>query len=325
MSDTRTRIRRGDWRVVAASLLLLVATALLDYLTPPQVNFGLIYMLAVLPVAWFCGWRLAVVVAVIAAALEGINSEVLRALPWEINTWNALSRITVLSLIAVVADRLYIERAQLRRVNAERTTLLRLLEREFPRPIKALGWFSRMLDESLERGMVDAARNQLAPLRHHIRETEFLATDLLAVGTLQAHALPSKQEDVDLRVLVKDAADGALERGRVVLQLPSAPAEVRCDPDHVRHAIAIVLERFLRQPYLSVTLWLRTASADAVLEVSSQGPALDKADYELADLLIAGGGGRLVVVPRNAKRGAVVSLYFPLAHPAARPAVATLS
>jgi hypothetical protein len=180
-----------------------------------------------------------------------------------------------------------------------------------------------MIDESLERGMVEAARNQLALLRHQIRETAFLATDVLTVGTLQARTLPSKQEDVDLRELVKDAVDGTLERGRVVLQLPSDPIKVRCDPDHVRHAIAIVLERFLRDPYLSVTLWLRTAATEAVLEVSSQGHALDIAEYELADLLIAGGGGRLVVVPRNAKRGAVVSLYLPCASPAAQPTIST--
>jgi len=182
-------LRRGDWRVLGGSLVLLALTALLDYLTPPTVNFGLIYMLAVLPVGWVLGWRVGVVVGVIATALEVTTAQLGHTESWGIIAWNGLSRIAVLSFMAVIADRLYLERARWQRIHAERGTLLRLLEREFPLPLKALDWFSRTLEESLERGATDAARRQLGPLRHHIRETTFLATDLLAVGSLQALSL----------------------------------------------------------------------------------------------------------------------------------------
>src|SRR4029077_870668 len=298
------------WAAVLLGLLILALVALLDYLTPPGVNFGLIYMLAVLPVAWVAGVPAGIIVAVLATLLEGGNARIVHPDAWPVEVWNALSRLLILSALTVITDQLHRRQLDLRRVDGERRTLLRLLEREFPRPLRALDWFSRVLDESLERGTIDAARKQIKPLRHHVQETSFLATDLLSIGSLQNGTLSFDRIDMDLRQIVTEAADAALERGRSVGNMPGDPVSVLCDPNRLRHAIAIVFARCVQSPYATVPVFVRVVGADGLVQVNTM-EAITEADVELAQLLISGSGGRLAVSPRNASRGVVISVFVP--------------
>jgi signal transduction histidine kinase len=293
-------------------VLVLSLVALLDYLTPADVSFALIYMIAVLPVAWIAGVRAGIAIAVLATALEAANARISRQDPLPVDLWNVLSGFVVLSALAVIVDLLRKRDDDLKRVDGERRTLLRLLAREFPRPLRALDWFTRMLDESLERDAVDTARRQIGALRHHVREASFLATDLLSVGSLHSGTLTFDRVEIDLRQILNEAADATLDRGRIVITLPDDPVVVQADPDRLRHAIASVLGRCAQTAYATVPVFVRAIGGEGLVHATSQDD-ITPADVELAELLVAGGGGRLVVAPRNAKRGVTVSIFVPLA------------
>ena len=294
---------------MAFGALMLTVVALLDNLTPTNANFGLFYLLAVLPVAWWAGQRAGIGMAVLATVVEGASGIVDQD-PLPVELWNALTRLLVLSAIAVIADRLHRRQSDLDRVGEERRTLLRLLEREFPRPLRALDWFSRMLDESLEREALDAARKQIAPLRHHVREAAFLATDLLSIGSLHTGALRLERVSADLRAIVATAADATLDRARIVANTPEEPVMVWCDPDRLAHAIASMFARCVDTPYATVSVLVRVVATEGLVQLSTFHE-VDGLDLELAQLLVVAMGGRIELTPRNAARGVVVRVFLP--------------
>jgi len=318
--------RGHTFAALLVGILMLALVALLDYLTPPTVSFGLIYMLAVLLVAWFSGARAGIAVAFLATLLEGANARLVLQGPWPVDVWNALSTLIVLSALAVIVDRLRRRELDLRRVDGDRRTLLRVLEREFPRPLRALDWFSRMLDENLEHGTAEAARKHIQSLRHHVQEADFLATDLLSVGSLQSGTLTFDRIPVDLRRIVAEAADATLEHGRIITSLPHRPVVVQCDPDRLRHAIASVFGRCIQTPHATVPVFVSTVGDEGLVQISAWDE-IPKDDLELAQLLVVGGAGRLTVAPRNGSRGVMVTIFVPRAEtavtetatPAARP------
>lgn len=323
VTAARTSERGRSLAALLLGVVMLALVALLDYLTPPTVRFGLMYLIAVLPVAWVSGARAGIAVALLATILEGANARLVHQDPWPVDLWNALSTLIVLSSLAVIADRLRQREHDLRRVDGDRRTLLRVLEREFPRPLRALDWFSRMLVENLERGSVDAARKQLVLLRHHVQEASFLATDLLSVGSLQSGTLRFDRVPVDLRRTVAEAADATLEHGRIITRLPQGPVMVECDPDRLRHAIASVFGRCTQTPHATVPVFVSAVGDEGVVQISSWDE-IREVDLELAHLLVVGGAGRLTITPRNGSRGVMVTIFVPRARAGPSGAAAPL-
>lgn len=306
-------MRRGDPRAVLAGLALVAAVGLLDYLTPVDVDFGLFYMLALLLVAWFAGWRAGLVFAVLAAVTEFAVDAALRAPTPATAAWNGFSRFVVLSAMAAITDRLYLEREHWQRVHAERDALLRVLDRELPRPLRSIEWFVRTFEEVLEREPMEGLRMQFAALRHHVREVGFLTTDVLAVGHLHSGALGFERQPLDLREVAREAVDETLDRGRLILRLTPEPLPVLADRDRLRHAVASVVGRSLEvSPYDTVSVRLRASSTEAVVEIDCRGRVLVPADVELAQLLIEGNGGRLTLVTRSGRQGTLTSILLPL-------------
>src|SRR5438067_270516 len=168
---------------------------LLDLLTPADASFGWLYVAPVVMMGWAYGWRGAVFLAALASATELlVDSPIFRESeigePRAILAWNALSSFLAFAVAGVVTDRFYSERERWKTVSAERTRLLRLLEREFPRPLRAIDWFARTFEEAVDPRVPIPAkmREQFSGLRHHSRELRFLATDLLRIGRLGSDA-----------------------------------------------------------------------------------------------------------------------------------------
>jgi hypothetical protein len=111
---------------------------------------------------------------------------------------------------------------------------------------------------------------------------------------------------------VNEAADATLDRGRIVVNLPDQPVVAEADPDRLRHAIATILGRCVQNPYATVPVFVRAIGGEGLVQMSSSDD-ITPADLELAELLIAGCGGRMVVAARNANRGITVSIFMPLA------------
>ena len=308
-------MHRGDGRAFLVGAAGLIAIGLLDYLTPSDVDFSLFYMLLVVLVAWLIGWKAGIGFALVSVITAFIADSLFRQPAFATAAWNGLSRFAVLSGIAIMTDRVYVERVRWKRIDAEREMLLRVLEREIPRPLRAIEWFVRTFEEVLERQPMEGLRTQFTGLQHHVRELGFLTSDVLAVGRLHSGALPFDRHPIDLGDVVREAADETLARGRVMLQIAPGPHVVLADADRLRHAVASALGRALDgSPYETVAILVRSSDAEAIVEIECRGRSFEVADIELARLLVEGHGGHIGLRPRGGKAGkggVVLSIGIP--------------
>jgi signal transduction histidine kinase len=313
-------VKRGDRRAVPIAAGVILVVGLLDYLTPPNADFSEFYMLGVIVAAWLLGWRVGAVFALLATVVRIVVDESTGALDASVATflWNGASDVLVLGALAFVTDRVYIERERWRSVDAERRTLLRLLEQELPRPLRAADWFARTFEDAFVGSGTDAVKAQFAALRRHTREGLFLAMDLLALGNLRSGGLVFQLQPVGLNQLVTEAAVDTLDRARVLLSLTRDDLIVLAEPDRLRHGISSVVARCLElSPYEQVTVLTRASGSEAAVEISCRTRPIEAGEIELAAMLVAGNRGRLVIVPRTANRGSVVTIYLPVAASAA--------
>jgi len=306
-------LKRGDPRAALLALAVIAGVALLDQLTPPDADFGEFYIVGVVVAAWFLGWGVGVSFALLATVVRlaiDANGGEFGASSLGIFLWNALSEFLVFGVVAFATDRVYIERERWRSVDVERRTMLRLLEQELPRPLRAADWFARTFEDAAGGSLSESVRTQFAALRRHTREGLFLAMDLLAVGHLRG--LHFELQPVALNQLVIEAAADTLDRTRVLLSLTGDDLMTLADADRLRHAISSVLSRCLDlSPYEQVAVLTRASGAEAAVEIASRSRAIERSEIELAALLVEGNRGRLVIVPRAANRGSLVTIYVP--------------
>ena len=299
---------------MTAALVALVGVALLDFITPADVDFGEFYMLPVIVVAWFAGRRAGLFVAAVAAVLEFTVDTALRgatsSTELAVATWNGLSEITVLAAIAVITDIVYRERERWRTLDAEQRTLLRMLERELPRPLRAADWFARTFEDAFGASATGAVRAQFATLRHHTQESLFLVTDLLAIGRRAPTGAAFERSTVELRAVVSEAAEGSLDRSRVLVTVAEDGTLVLADPDRLRHAVASVIARLLEHAsHEPVRVLVRGSGSEAAIEITCRATGLEPEELEFATLLVTGNGGRLAFVATG-PRATTVTIYL---------------
>ena len=109
------------------------------------------------------------------------------------------------------------------------------------------------------------------------------------------------------------AVDDTLHRTRVFPSLVSGDPRVLADPDRLRHAIASLIGRCLElSTYEPVTVLTRVSGGEAVVEVGTGAGMPEHGDLELTRMLVAGNGGRFVLVDRR-DRGSLASIYVAIA------------
>jgi signal transduction histidine kinase len=306
-------------RGVLVAFLVLGAAAALDLLASPDMEWAEVYLVAVAVMAWAVGWPRGVifgaVVALIAMAVDVGAIKAVEAPPTPIAAlWNAVSEFLVYTGVAIVTDRVRGGYERQHASNRDQARLLQLLEREFLRPLRAVYWFALKFEDTFgpEVTLSDRTAGQLASLRHHVREMNFLATDLLRIGRLQSdELLRFGQEAVDLNQIIAEAVNGVLDHKRVVFSESAEPLIVVADPASLHHAVSSVLGRLLDGAPVHdvVQIFARGSGGDGVVEFASRGDGFAPADFELADLLTTANGGRLVVIPRGPALGVRVNLH----------------
>ncbi len=321
--------------VVLAFVLLGLAFAL-DLLTPSDFEWAELYLLAVGVMAWAGGRRRALVFSGAAVLIAlAVDAGAFRSTEPRPGTpallWNAITELLIYVVVAAATDRVRRGHRRQQTEIGEQARLLRLLEREFPRPLRAVYWFALKFDETFgpEAALTENMATQLASLRHHVREINFLATDLLRIGRLQIDGLRFGQESVDLKRTVADAVSESLDRRRVVLSTAADDLIVRADPASLQHAIASIIGRLLEGAPVHevVYIFVRGSAGEGIVEFASRGDGFAAEHFELADLLTKANGGRLSVIPRGGDLGIRVNLHVgrttpALATPPASPSVA---
>ena len=309
------RVRRGHPLIIIAAIAALVMVGLLDVISPSDVSFDELYLIPVVLVAWGYGWGAAVTIAAAACLTEfAADSSLFRPAdaqePVVILVWNGLSSFVAFAALGVATDLVFRERERWHQVNAERARLLRLLEREFPRPLRGIEWFANTFGEAFDRqAQPDALRERFRGLRHHTRELRFLATDLLSIGRVRSGDLAFEAQDFDVKTLVKQAADETVDRNRVLVRTTDEELHALGDPESVRHAVSAIIGRLIEaSPSELVDVLVRGSSDEVAIELTSRGTRLASEDVELSDLLLTANRGRLVASDRGTVGRVIVYL-----------------
>jgi hypothetical protein len=311
--------------MLALGVVLTAVIALFDYLTPEAIDFTEFYIFPVLLAAWTFGWRVGIVFGLGAAAAEFAADDLLREGVFATAIWNAVSRVVVFVIVALITDYLYRERrarqaahdqerTRWEAVDAERSRLVRLLARELPRQLRAAERFARTFEMTVAVGKAEEPRVNYRALRRRIREVAVLGADLLSHGKLDPAAIPVERRLVDLKELLSEAADESQARSRVLLSLTNQPLQATVDADLVRQALSSLIDRGLEASAQDdVTVLARVSAQEAAIEIGCHARELEPVDVELAEFLITANGGRLVLIQRGALRGSQVTIYLPLA------------
>ena len=133
----KSPIVRGSWFGGLVALLAIAAIGAADLVTPPEVDFEVFYLAVVVGAAWWIGRSAALAAAVGALVTELLADDFLRPEIQSAVFFNATLRLVVYAAAAILASRLYEERARHFARDTERETFLGVLEREFPRPLAA--------------------------------------------------------------------------------------------------------------------------------------------------------------------------------------------
>jgi two-component system sensor histidine kinase KdpD len=287
----------GRLGAALASLALLAAvTGAIYALRPiaPVLSLGVLYLLAVLPVAAL--WGLPVATLVSLASMVAFNflflppTHTLRLASSE--NWVALA-VYLLTSVGVSglaqqarrraeeAERQRLERAQLARDDAAKTAILRSVSHDLRSPITAIATASEVLER---RGtLAEAEADELvASIRSEVQRLDRLVSNLLELSRLEAGAARPLPELWTVDALVERALEAIRDDARIVVTVPDDVPAVRVDATQVVHALVNLLENALKFSAAGEPVEVRAqrAADDVLLRVVDHGPGVAAAERE---------------------------------------------
>ena len=290
-------------------------TALLFALKPwvPVLSLGILYVLAVLPVAIV--WGLPYAVAVAVASMLAFNFFFLEPVHTlslaDSRNWFALAVFLVTAivvselaarsrrraeeagLLAEEATALLEERERLtqealeaealRRADVIKTALLRAVSHDLRTPLMAISTSAGALARR-DLSIDDADRAELlATILAASDRLEHLVANLLDLSRLQAGAALPEPDVQELGDIILGAVDELGEDGqRVEVSFPNEPPTVRVDAQQIERALVNVLENALKYspPGESVHVRLSSTSAEALVRIVDRGPGVAAEERE---------------------------------------------
>jgi K+-sensing histidine kinase KdpD len=310
-------------------LAVVVAIGWLDDQTGPSYGFDLLYLLAVLPAAWFHGRIVGLVVAVGASAAWFVSDPAAAlAMPLSAVLWNGVSRSFMFCAGAVLAARLRRDRALLLENDSQRARFLRVIERELPRPAGSLTL-------SLDRLQRDAALPAAAfvELRRDAERMQFLARDFVALGRLQSEPLHLTLGPVDLRTLITELVSQRPDRTRIFANIQEGQSfAVSADAARVAQALTAVLDEAgqasdedvridaeRRDMGVKIAISVGVARNDTTLRPAEDDERV--VGFELARLICEAHGGSFALFRRPVSKGLRALITLPrVSMPATRKA-----
>ncbi|HYK97910.1 MAG TPA: hypothetical protein VEU77_05905 [Candidatus Acidoferrales bacterium] len=309
-------------------LALVGLIGFIDVITGPEFGFAFFYFIPIVPVAWLIGRWPGILVAVAAAAMWfyadtalGGPQSLMPAL------WNAVSRLAIFVAGAYLIDVVRQDRARMRRIDAQRDELLRVLEHELPVPAQEM---IQALNAAQAQGTLDAAG--IEAVRHRAESLLFLTRDFVALAQSQSRRLALRAVPFDISRLVSEVARERPDHRSVLVTVPSDALVVLGDPDRVRQALADTIAQVVSDAgaidYVSINV--RATGAEAVIAISAALPSTAKGidtaslglNLQLARLLLEAMNGALIVERATLGKGTRVTIRVPLASAsaAAQPA-----
>jgi len=279
----------------------------------PVLSLGVLYVLAVLPVAIVFGLPYAVAVSIASMLafnfffLEPVHTFTLA----DSRNWFALAVFVVTAVVvselaarsrrraheaamhAQAATALLEERERLarealeaealRRADVIKTALLRAVSHDLRTPLMAISTAAGALARR-DLTIDDADRAELlATILDASDRLDHLVGNLLDLSRLQAGAAQPEPELRELEDLVLAAVDQLGDEGRrVELSFPETPPVVRVDEQQIERVLVNVLENALKYspPDEPVHVHVTATASEALVRIVDRGPGVSPADRE---------------------------------------------
>jgi len=300
-------------------LAVVAAIGWLDDQTGPSYGFDILYLLAVLPAAWFHGPLVGLVVAVGASAAWFVSDPAAAlAMPVSAVLWNGVSRSFMFCAGAVLAARLRRDRAMLLENDAQRARFLRVIERELPRPAGSL---SLGLDRLQREAALPAAA--FVELRRDAERMQFLARDFVALGRLQSEPLRLTLAPVDMRSLITELVSHRPDRARLFTNIQEGQSfTVSADAARIAQALTAMLDEAgqasdedvridaeRRATSVKVAISVGVARNDTTLRPAEDDERV--VGFELARLISEAHGGSFALFRRPVSKGLRALITLP--------------
>ena len=248
-------------RVLAYSVVEIVI-GYLDYLTTPNFNLTLLYILPVVAAGWTLPRRPAIIVALVASAASLNDATfVTDTTLW----WNAISRTTILTFAAIATTRIRRDRDRLVVQDAQRAKSLDLLERGLAEPGRQLLELARHWDGSVYelKRLVERRADELI----------WLARDFSAIVRLQDTELALNPTSFDFVALVDELRqDQQTGERHMLMSAPSTPLMVRGDQARIRQTLSAIIGERATGGDLSLLVTGDTQNAELTISSGDYHP-----------------------------------------------------
>lgn len=269
---------------LSALVLLLVALAQISAAGNPAVT-ALAY-LPVLACAWFFSRRTLVVVAVLAALLQALVSQL--GAQGQVSVGVQIVAIVVVAAVGRLAAVSLVRRSQSERrvqrmseLDRAKSDFMRLASHELRGPVAVVQGYLSMLEDGTLGELPGEARRAVPIMSGRLRTMSALVDQMLDIARLEDSRLQLTRERVDLRPLIEAACqDGRHLAGdphRLALELGPAPIPVEVDSGRLRTIVGNLLDNaFKYSPDGGpVRCCARLERGQALVTVSDQGVGMD--------------------------------------------------
>jgi signal transduction histidine kinase len=259
-------------------VLATLALGWLDLVTGPHWDLTLFYLVPIVAAGWFLGSVPGLMLA-FAATFAWLAADVAVRDPqlWAASLWNGASRFVIFAASVALMAQLRAERVRLEAMNRQRADFLRVLERELPAPVEAIGAAARRLASARDGSARDEA---LREVLRRVQDASFVTREFVALGHLQSRDVTLRRQIIDLNELVGETVREIGERDRITLVVQSGGVRVDADPDRMRQAIGAVLGTALRHSREYVSVTVRSVDERAEVDVSDRGLRVDPIELE---------------------------------------------
>jgi len=282
---------RVPMRIAGSVVAVAAATLLVWALKPvvPTLSLGVVYLLAVLPVA--IAWGLVFALPVAVASMLAFNWFFLPPVHTfslaDSANWAALgvfcATAIVVSELAARARRqaaAAVEAEALRRSDLTKTALLRAVSHDFRSPITGIATAAGALLSANLALSDDDRRNLLETIAVDAARLERLVSDLLDLSRLEAGGVNVVREVWAVDDLVRQVVGDLDARERV--QVLGVPAIVDVDAVQVERVLANLIENALKfsPPTSPVKVEVGATFREAIVRVADVGPGLPAGELE---------------------------------------------
>jgi signal transduction histidine kinase/response regulator of citrate/malate metabolism len=188
--------------------------------------------------------------------------------------------------LTTVADRLALQRTELRRSNEFKNEILGTVAHDLRNPLGVILGRTELMKELFAHAPlpVDKVTDQLGHIRASAAQMTEMVNDLISDAMMDAHNIAIRHEEVDLVAMLGEVAGAnraQAEKKRQTIALIAPPRQMwTCDPDRLREAVDNLVSNAIKYSPLGghIELAMSAAGAHVLIRVSDEGAGLSAED-----------------------------------------------